>query len=112
MKKTSPILCLAILFFSCSSSPENAVKNFTENISKGRVEEAKKYATETTGDMLDMASGMGIIPVDPDYKFEMLNDSIVDNKAWVTILNTNGSSEVIETVKIDGEWLVHMRPKF
>ncbi len=112
MKKSLTILCLAAIFFSCSSGPEEAVKNFTENLTKGKVEEAKKYATESTGAMLDMASSMGIVPVDPDFKFEMLNDSIVGNKAWITIANPNGRSEVMEVVKIDGDWLVNMKAKY
>tara|TARA_R110002020_G_scaffold247140_4_gene461106 strand:- start:242 stop:580 length:339 start_codon:yes stop_codon:yes gene_type:complete len=112
MKKTFTILCLATLLFSCTAGPEEAVKNFTENLTKGKVEEAKKYATESTGAMLDMASSMGIVPVDPDFKFEMLNDSIVGNKAWITIANPNGRSEVMEVVKIDGDWLVNMKAKY
>ena len=62
--------------------------------------------------MLDMANSMGIIPVDPDFKFEILNDSIVGNKAWITIANPNGKSEIVQVVKIDGEWLVHMEAKY
>lgn len=112
MKKVFTVLALGLLLFSCSSGPEVAVKNFTENLTKGKVEEAKKYATESTGAMLDMASSMGIVPVDPDFKFEMLNDSIVGNRAWITIANPNGRSEVMEVVKIDGDWLVNMKAKF
>tara|TARA_R110002020_G_scaffold193214_1_gene393421 strand:- start:482 stop:670 length:189 start_codon:yes stop_codon:yes gene_type:complete len=62
--------------------------------------------------MLDMASSMGIIPVDPDFKFEILNDSIVGNKAWITVANPNGKSEIVQVVKIDWEWLVHMEAKY
>jgi hypothetical protein len=76
------------------------------------VEEAKKYATEPTDKLLDMVSSMGKIPIEPDFKFEMLNDSIVGNKAWITIANPNGKSEVMQAVKVDGEWLVHMEAKF
>jgi len=112
MKKLLTILSSAAILFSCSSGPEESVKNFTENLSKGKVEEAKKYATESTGAMLDMASSMGIVPVDPDFKFEMLNDSKVGNKAWITIANPNGKSEVMEVVKIDGDWLVNMKAKY
>jgi|GEM_PF-1062380 len=112
MMKFLTIICLAVFLFSRSSGPEEAVKNFTENLTQGKVKEAKKYATEATGTMLNMASSMGIVPVDPDFKFEMLNDSIVGNKAWITIANPNGRTEVIQAVKIDGEWLVHMEAKF
>ncbi|WP_057938846.1 nuclear transport factor 2 family protein [Algoriphagus resistens] len=112
MKKLFTILSLATLLFSCSSGPEESVKNFTENLAKGKVEEAKKYATEATGNVIDMASAMGSIPVDPDFKFEVLNDSIVGNRAWITISTPNGKGEVFQTVKIDGDWLVHMEVKF
>ena len=112
MKRILTVLCLAILLFSCSSGPGESVKHFTENLTQGKVEEAKNYATEATGSMLDMASSMGIVPVDPDFKFEILNDSIVGNKAWITIANPNGKSEIIHVVKIDGEWLVHMEARY
>ncbi|WP_339700861.1 hypothetical protein [Algoriphagus aquimarinus] len=112
MKKSFTILSLAALLFSCTSGPEKSVKNFTENLSKGKVEEAKKYATETTGKILDLASGMGVIPVDPDFRFEVLNDSIVGNRAWITIANPNRKIEIVQVIKIDGDWLVHMEPKY
>ena len=54
MKKTISIIALSVLLFSCSSGPENSAKNFTENLAKGKVEEAKKYATESAGTMLDL----------------------------------------------------------
>ena len=111
MKKTITVLALSALVFSCSSGPEKAAKNFTENLAKGKVETAKDYATESTGKMLDFASGFGGLPVDPNFKFEMVKDSIVDNKAWVTYTNQEGKEETIEIVKIDGNWLVHMESK-
>lgn len=112
MKRIFTVLSLATILFSCASGPVESVKHFTENLTQGEVEEAKKYATEATGSMLDMASSMGIVPVDPDFKFEMLKDSIVGNKAWITIANPNGGSEVMEVVKIDGDWLVNMKAKY
>lgn len=111
MKKTITVLALSALLFSCSSGPESTVKNFTENLAKGKVDEAKKYATVSTGKMIDFASGFGGLPVDPNFKFEMEKDSIVDNKAWVTYTNQKGKKETIEVVKIDGDWLVHMESK-
>lgn len=111
MKKSITILTLSALLFSCSSGPENTAKNFTENLAKGKVDEAKKYATESTGKMIDFASGFGGIPVDPNYKFQMIKDSVAENKAWVTYLNEKGSEQTIEVVKIDGKWLVHMASK-
>ena len=112
MRKLFTVLILSALFYSCSSGPEKAVQNFTENLAKGKVEEAKKYATEATGKIVDLASNFGSVPVDPDFKFEVLNDSIVGNRAWITISTPNGKGEVFQAVKIDGDWLVHMEVKF
>lgn len=111
MKKTISILGLSALLFSCSSEPGNVAKNFTENLAKGKIDEAKKYATESTGKMIDFASVFGSSPIDPNFKFEMIKDSIVENKAWVTFTNQKGKKETINVVKIDGNWLVHMGSK-
>lgn len=108
MKKTISILALSALLFSCSSGPEKVAKNFTENLAKGKVDEAKKYATESTGKMLDFASGFGGLPIDPNFQFNLVKDSIVENKAWITYTNQKEKKETIEVVKIDGNWLVHM----
>ena len=111
MKKIISILSISALLFSCSSGPSDAAKNFTENFAKGKVDEAKKYATESTGKMLDFASQLGKIKVKPNFKFEVLKDSIVENKAWVTLADSKGNKETIELVKIDGDWLVHVESK-
>ncbi len=112
MKKIILFASIAMFLFSCSSSgPENAVKNFTENVAKGKIEEAKKYATESTGKMLDLASGFGTLDLKPNFKFKMLKDSIVENKAWVTFRDQNDRLKTMEVVKIDGKWLVHTGSK-
>lgn len=99
------------LLLSCSSGPESAVKNFTENLAKGKIDQAKKYATEPTGKILDLASSFGGLPVNPDFKFEMVKDSIIDNRAWVTFTNQDEEEKTMELVKIDGVWLVHLENK-
>ena len=115
MKKT--ILFLAALqlsLLSCSfdsSGPENAVRNFTENISKGKLEDAKNFATEPTGKMLDFSGKFGVSTIDPNFKFELIKDSIVENLAWVTFENQNGKVETMQVVKIDNEWLVNIDAK-
>ncbi len=113
MKKVFVMLAVVALLFSCSSAsgPEKAAKNFTENLAEGKVDEAKKYATESAGKMLDLASAFGGLPIEPNFKFEMIKDSVVDNKAWITYKNPKGDEETLEVVKIDGEWLVHMETK-
>ena len=101
------ILALALLF-SCSSGPKKTAQEFTENIAKGKIVEAKKFATEGTGQMIDMASAFGGMPIDPNFEFNFLRDSIEKNRAWVYYEDHEGSKDVVELVKIDGEWLVHV----
>ncbi len=109
MKKILFILAISSLLLSCSSSGHvKAVKNFTENMAKGKTEEAKKYATESTAQMLSLVSSMGAGEIDPNFEFELVKDSVVDKKAWVTFINQKGKEETVEVVKIDGKWLVHM----
>ncbi len=111
MKKLLLICLVAISLSSCSSGPEDAARNFFENLSKGKVEEAKKYATEPTGKLLDMASSFGSMPIEPNFKFIMVKDSIEGNKAWVTFKDQNDKEDTIELVKIDGDWKVHLQSK-
>lgn len=111
MKKIAMLVTLGLLMVSCSQGPKDAAVKFTENVAKGKIEEAKKYATEPTGKLLDMAMSFGGMPVDPEAKVEFVKDSIVDTKAWVTIKNPKGEEQEITLVKVDGKWLVNMEPK-
>lgn len=111
MKKIGMFIALGVCMVSCSKGPQDAAVKFTENVAKGKIEEAKKYATEPTGKLLDMAISFGGMPVDPDAKIEFVKDSIVDTKAWVTIKNSGGEEKEVTLVKVDGKWLVNMEPK-
>lgn len=116
MKKFLAFFLIAnLILIGCSSpsGPEKATQNFTENLAKGKVEKAKEYATEPTGKMLDMASAFGISPdiVNPDFEFNFVKDSIVDNEAWVTFIDEDGKEDELRLVKLDGKWLVNLNMK-
>jgi hypothetical protein len=104
-------LGLTVILTSCSAGPESVAKDFTENLAKGKIEEAKKDATESTGKLIDMASSLGSLHVNPNFTFKMDRDSVVDNMAWVTYINDKGRKEKIQLVKIDGKWLVNINSK-
>ena len=114
MKKILFTLGITLALVSCSKGPESAAKNFTENITVGNFEEAKKYSTTQTGALLDMVQTMGgdklsELSKNTDYKFKMVKDSIVgDSVAWVTFINKEGNEDVVNLVKVDGEWKVSM----
>ncbi|NDV78064.1 DUF4878 domain-containing protein [Dysgonomonas sp. 511] len=112
MKKLLFIAITALLMCACSSGPENAARNFSENLAKGKVDEAKKYATESTGKLLDFAASMGKMDINPDFKFQLVKDSVADNRAWVTFMDkSTEKEETFELVKIDGDWKVNMEMK-
>lgn len=108
MKRILLPFVLSLLFFSCTPGPGEVAKNFSENFTHGKIEEAKKYATKETGDFLDAAKEFNLITVDTDYKFKKVKDSIVGNRAWVTFIDLDGEEDVFELVKHDGKWLVQM----
>lgn len=111
MKKALLSLLTIATILSCSDSPKDVAKNFSESLAKGKIEEAKKYSTESTGKMIDFASSFGTLPVNPNFKFQAQKDSIVDNTAWVYYTNEKGKKEHLKLVKIDGKWLVHIESK-
>lgn len=108
----SRIAIFAFLFLvSCGDSPQSVARNFTENLAKGRISEAKKYATEPTGEMLDFASKIGAMPVNPDFTFVYVEKNVEGDKATVIYRESvDGPDERINLVRIDGKWKVHMQP--
>lgn len=110
MKKTFFFILAAVALTACSKGPKDAAQNFTENIAKGNITEAKKYVTANTIPLLDMLNGFaGGMPKYPDYKFKMEKDSIVgDSVAWVTYITPEGKQDVLNLKKENGEWKVYM----
>lgn len=111
MKKFIFTLLTSLLFVSCSSGPEKAARNFTENMAKGNYEDAKKYSSPQTAALIDMAMalGTGDRSLYPDYRFKMVKDSVAEDEAWVTYIAPGGSEDVLTLKKINGEWKVTVR---
>ncbi len=108
MKKTVIIIAsfsALLLLTGCGKSPSKVAKAFSENLAKGSITEAKEYATEQTGQLLDMAASMGAIEADPDYKFVLVEETIDGNRAVVK----QEGGEQIDLVKIDGKWKVDIK---
>lgn len=112
MNKLTTVFAVAmsvVLVTGCGKSPKNTVKAFTENLAKGKISESKKYATEQTGKLLDMASSMDSIPIEPNFQFILVEQSIDGNKAVVRYKEKpDGDVESMDLVKIDGEWKVYV----
>lgn len=44
-----------------------------------------------------------------DYKFELVSDTVMDDKAIVTYKTPDGGEEDINLVKVDGDWKVDFK---
>jgi len=103
---------LSMMLVSCTESPSRVAKKFSQAVATGQVEEAKKYCTESTAKMLDMSAALGGMTENPNYKMNILRDSIVDNLAYVFFTeNDSDMEQVMKLNKIDGEWKVSMSGK-
>ncbi|MCG8377449.1 MAG: DUF4878 domain-containing protein [Chlorobiales bacterium] len=105
------VLFAFFVLMGCGDSPQSVAKNFTENLAKGKISEAKKYATEPTGEMLDFAGKIGAMPVNTDFTFIYVDKTVEGEQATVRYKSSpDGQEETIKLVKIDGKWKVHMQP--
>lgn len=114
MKNIFKLILASSLFVltACTQSPMSVAEDFSVALAHGKIEEAKKYCTESTAKMIDMSSSMGAININPNYKINCLRDSIVDNTAYVFYTENEATRERMMTLyKIDGEWKVNMKGK-
>lgn len=108
MKKLTLFIIVAMSMFmlsSCKRGPVETTKEFYKNVQLCKVDEAKKYCTESAGQLIDLTMSLGAKP-NPDYKMENFRDSVSGDHAWVWFTNEKGNEEKFELVKVDGEWLV------
>jgi len=102
-------LFVAIALTGCGQSPRSTAKSFSENLAHGKISDAKKHATEQTGQLMDLASSFGGIPVEPNFKFIFVDQEVDGNSAVVRFRERpDGDVQSLNLVKIDGEWKVHM----
>ena len=117
MKKFFYALTFIALLASCGggggSEPKDIAEKFSKALAVGDMEEAKKYASEESKQLLDMMSGMmtmmpdSVKEANKDLELTFVRDSIVDDRAWVWFTDDTGEeAEATELQIIDGEWKV------
>ncbi len=112
MRKFSlSFLCLFSFFLlaACADNPRSTAQKFTENLAAGKISEAKQYATEPTGKLLDFAASLGTLPVNRDFRFTFISESVKDNRAKVVYREKPEAEEqTLDMVKVDGKWKVDL----
>jgi hypothetical protein len=102
------VLVLTSLLTACSPGPADTAEDFLSLMADGKVSEANKLATESTAQLMQMAVSFGIVDVDPDFDFQLVEEKIDDNEATITYRSgDDGKLETIHLVKLDGDWKVH-----
>ncbi|MFA5689778.1 MAG: hypothetical protein WC959_11650 [Kiritimatiellales bacterium] len=106
----SGFAAMAILFAAgCGDSPQTTAKVFLENLSKGNVTVAKKYATEQTGEFIDAVVEMDKLEINPDFKFIFIDETVDGDFAVIRYKSSgNATNEIkaLHLVKTNSQWKV------
>lgn len=105
-------LCLALLLTGCGDKPAAVAEKFSMAMVKGNFEEAKKYATENTGQLIDFVAALSegadnkeALSSGADFKFVLVKEEIEGDKATVFFKNdTEEKVESLTLIKQDGKW--------
>ncbi|HEC29516.1 MAG TPA: DUF4878 domain-containing protein [Gammaproteobacteria bacterium] len=124
MKQPSHIIRVLILFIftglvaACSpASPGEVAKKFMTHLSKAEFNEARQYASEQTGQLIEMMGKMGApmgakMKKNENYSFILLNEKIEGDKATVEFRNKEGGQvQTMHLIEEKGKWKVHEEKK-
>jgi len=105
---------VVVAFASCgdkSNTPEAVAQKYLTHLQKKEFDEAKKIATEETGQMLDMMksfSGVGGAQEAKEVKIENLKCETTEDKS-VCKYTADGKEGSLDLVKKDGKWLADQK---
>jgi hypothetical protein len=107
---------LVLILTACSpESPKSVANNFLSAAAEMDYEKAKKYATPSTGKLLDMLAGAEAYTPDSVKKKMMSNFTIVDEYSRTDStsivlyhLKNSDSDQILNLVKRNGKWLVNI----
>lgn len=107
LAKVFAVFVAVVMMVSCAKKgPEQVAEKFLKHLNKQEYAEAKKYATESTKQMLDFLAQFPQQEV-KEVKIENMKCNEEGDKAKCTY-TVDGKEESIDLVKVDGNWLVDM----
>ena len=107
---------MTLIIAACSpENPKSVANKFLSAAAEMNYEEAKKYATPSTGKLLDMLAGAEAYTPDSIKKKMMANFMIVDeysrtDSTSIVLYHVKNSDtdQVLNLVKRNGKWLVNI----
>ena len=97
--------------FSQTPEHQEVAIAFADNFAKGKLKEAKKYATEASEILIELTGSLGGVGINPDANFRMVKDSIIGKKGFVKLKDDSKEKSIEEwydVVMVDGEWKVNL----
>lgn len=97
--------------FSTTPEHQEVAIAFADNFAKGKLKEAKKYATEASAMLIELTGSLGGLDINPDANFRMVKDSISGKKGFVKLKDVSKEKSIEEwydVVMVDGEWKVNL----
>lgn len=124
MKQSSHIIRVLILLVftglvaACSpASPGDVAKKFMAHLSKAEFTEARQYASEQTGQLVDMMGKMSTsmgkkTKTDKNFSFILVDEKIEGDNATVRFRNNEGDRiQTMHLVEEKGKWKVNEEKK-
>ena len=112
------IMAFTTFLVACSSSgPGDTAEKFMTHLAHAEFTEAKQYASQSTGELVEMMGKMGAamggkMEDDKDFKFVLEEENIEGDKATVKFRKKEqGKIQTVHLVKMDGDWKVHEEKK-
>lgn len=112
------IAAFASVLLACSSSgPADTAEKFMTHLARAEFTEARQYASQPTGELVEMMGKMGAamggkMEDDKDFNFILEEENIDGEKATVRFRKKEGAKiQAVHLVKIDGDWKVHEEKK-
>lgn len=104
-KFTAAVAAVSLLVSCQGSGPEAAVKGYLTALKDKKVDEAKKYGTETTQNMLETLNQLKMLPEVTEIKDIKCN--VQDSTATCTFCCMKEGKNELNLVKRGEKWLVN-----
>jgi len=115
IQNISIVIILSVFFSACLyNNPSVVAKKFLNAIHASNYDEARKYATNETGKLIDLLESLDQVSNEGmsdlrNSHVEIIEKSVEGDIAWVKFKSEiNGEVEALELRRIDGKWLAHV----
>ena len=108
MRTKLTLIIVLFLYVSCASYPKrpmDVAKKFTDNMAKGKISKAKKYASYRVAELID--GGSRLIDFVDDRNITIISQKVSDNSAYVKYKRSDGTTGEMYLIKrTNGKWVV------